>query len=129
MRQLLPTAVFAASDEMAFGAMLAIRQAGLRVPEDISVVGIDGHAYGETLGLTTFAQDPTAQGRGPRASCWGSWPGSPLCRGSSRHRSCSWSGRRPGLLPPDARSRPSCPPSCPPPQIEGDFSREGTGSA
>jgi LacI family repressor for deo operon, udp, cdd, tsx, nupC, and nupG len=57
-----PTAVFAASDEMAFGAMIAIQHAGLRVPDDISVVGIDGHAYGETLGLTTFAQDPTAQG-------------------------------------------------------------------
>lgn len=58
----VPTAVFAASDEMAFGAMAAIQQAGLRVPDDISVVGIDGHAYGEVLGLTTFAQDPTAQG-------------------------------------------------------------------
>lgn len=58
----VPTAVFAASDEMAFGAMIAIQQAGLRVPDDISVVGIDGHAYGEVFGLTTFAQDPTAQG-------------------------------------------------------------------
>jgi len=58
----VPTAVFAASDEMAFGAMVAIQKAGLRVPEDISVVGIDGHAYGKTFGLTTFAQDPVAQG-------------------------------------------------------------------
>lgn len=58
-----PTAVFAASDEMAFGAMVAAERAGLRVPRDISILGIDGHAYGETLGLTTFAQDPEAQGR------------------------------------------------------------------
>jgi DNA-binding LacI/PurR family transcriptional regulator len=58
----VPTAVFAASDEMAFGAMIAIQQAGLRVPDDISVVGIDGHVFGEVFGLTTFAQDPTAQG-------------------------------------------------------------------
>lgn len=36
-----PTAVFAASDSMAIGAIKAIRNANLRVPEDISVVGFD----------------------------------------------------------------------------------------
>lgn len=36
-----PTAVFAASDVVAFGALQAIRDAGLRVPEDLSVVGFD----------------------------------------------------------------------------------------
>ena len=34
-------AVFAASDAMALGAMAAIRRAGLRVPEDVAVVGYD----------------------------------------------------------------------------------------
>lgn len=34
-----PTAVFAANDPMAVGAILACREAGLRVPEDISIVG------------------------------------------------------------------------------------------
>ncbi len=37
----LPTAVFAANDRMAIGAIQAIYQAGLRVPEDISVIGLD----------------------------------------------------------------------------------------
>lgn len=44
MQQLLPqrpTAVFAASDMMALGALRAIREAGLRVPEDMAVVGFD----------------------------------------------------------------------------------------
>jgi len=46
MRQLLergepPTGVVAISDKTAFGAMEAIREAGLRIPQDISVVGID----------------------------------------------------------------------------------------
>lgn len=46
MQQLLalpqpPTAVFAVSDKSAFGAMEAIKEAGLRIPEDISIVGID----------------------------------------------------------------------------------------
>lgn len=36
-----PTAVFAVSDKSAFGAMEAIKEAGLRIPEDISIVGID----------------------------------------------------------------------------------------
>lgn len=40
-RSVLPTAVFSASDHGALGAMLAIREAGLRVPYDVSVVGLD----------------------------------------------------------------------------------------
>ncbi|MCW2849601.1 MAG: transcriptional regulator, LacI family [Marmoricola sp.] len=51
-----PTAIFAASDEMAIGAVHALRKAGLRVPEDISVVGIDDHELSEFFDLTTVAQ-------------------------------------------------------------------------
>jgi DNA-binding LacI/PurR family transcriptional regulator len=36
-----PTAVFAASDALAFGALAACREHGLRVPEDISIAGFD----------------------------------------------------------------------------------------
>lgn len=57
-----PTAVFASSDEMAVGAILAAWDHGLTVPRDLSVIGIDGHELGESFGLTTMAQDPFAQG-------------------------------------------------------------------
>ena len=57
-----PTAVFAGSDEMAFGVLLAAGELGLRVPEDLSVIGIDDHAWSEAYGLTTVRQDPQAQG-------------------------------------------------------------------
>ncbi len=57
-----PTAVFAESDEMAFGALRALRRAGLRVPRDISVVGFDDHDLAETLDLTTVAQPVPEQG-------------------------------------------------------------------
>jgi DNA-binding LacI/PurR family transcriptional regulator len=52
-----PTAVFAVSDRAAFGAMEAIKDAGLVCPDDISVVGIDDvrdSAY-STPPLTTFS--------------------------------------------------------------------------
>jgi len=52
----IPTAIFAASDEMAMGAMGAARRLGLRVPEDLSIVGVDDHDLAETVGLTTVAQ-------------------------------------------------------------------------
>ena len=53
------TAVFAMSDVMALGAVRAIKDAGLIVPRDISVVGFDGIELSEYLSpsLTTIKQD------------------------------------------------------------------------
>ena len=58
-----PTAIFAASDEMAIGAILAARDLGLSVPEDISVIGVDDHELSDFFGLSTIAQFPALQGR------------------------------------------------------------------
>ncbi|GAB3944255.1 LacI family DNA-binding transcriptional regulator [Micromonospora vulcania] len=58
-----PTAIVAACDEMAMGAMTALRDAGLRVPQDVSVIGIDDHDLAGVLGLSTIAQPAAEQGR------------------------------------------------------------------
>jgi LacI family repressor for deo operon, udp, cdd, tsx, nupC, and nupG len=58
-----PTALYAHSDEVALGAIRTIRRAGLRVPEDISVVGIDDHPLAGLTDLTTIAQPVGEQGR------------------------------------------------------------------
>ena len=59
----VPTCVIAASDEMAFGVLSAARRHGFRVPEDVSVIGIDDHIHAEIFDLTTVRQDVEAQGR------------------------------------------------------------------
>ena len=51
-----PTAVFCASDEMAFGLVHAATQRGLSVPGDLSVIGFDDHEMSAALGLTTMRQ-------------------------------------------------------------------------
>ena len=54
------TAVFCMSDIMAVGAMRALTDAGLRVPQDISVLGFDGIELGQYAvpRLATVSQPP-----------------------------------------------------------------------
>ncbi|MGA9288282.1 MAG: LacI family DNA-binding transcriptional regulator [Anaerobacillus sp.] len=61
----LPQAVYAASDMMAFGALRAVKEAGLRVPEDIRLIGcddIDACRYSDPK-LTTIRQNKELLGR------------------------------------------------------------------
>ncbi|WP_429487744.1 LacI family DNA-binding transcriptional regulator [Paraburkholderia sp. RAU6.4a] len=53
-----PTAIFTANDQSAFGVIAAIREAGLRVPDDISVIGFDDIPMSEQFhpALTTIRQ-------------------------------------------------------------------------
>ncbi|HEU4807447.1 MAG TPA: substrate-binding domain-containing protein, partial [Homoserinimonas sp.] len=43
--------------------ILAARDMGLSVPDDVSVIGIDDHELSEFFGLTTVAQFPAFQGK------------------------------------------------------------------
>jgi LacI family transcriptional regulator, repressor for deo operon, udp, cdd, tsx, nupC, and nupG len=58
-----PTAVFACSDEMAMGAVKAVRDHGLRVPQDVSIVGFDDHDLAHVMELTTIRQPVLESGR------------------------------------------------------------------
>lgn len=60
-----PTAVFAANDESAIGFIKAVRDAGLSVPEDVSVAGFDDIGYAALFdpGLTTMHQPRAELGR------------------------------------------------------------------
>ena len=59
-----PTAIFAAADMMAIGAIRAAAEAGLRVPEDLSIVGFDDIQLASHLNppLTTMRQDKLGLG-------------------------------------------------------------------
>lgn len=63
--QELPTVVFAASDDMAVGALNVALDYGLRIPEDISIVGFDGSRIAEVVrpALTTIQQPMEELGR------------------------------------------------------------------
>lgn len=59
------TAIFAANDQMAFGAALALHRRGRRVPDDVSLVGFDdvGGALYSLPPLTTVHQPISEIGR------------------------------------------------------------------
>jgi LacI family transcriptional regulator len=58
-----PTAIFAASDTQAIGVLEAAREMGLRVPENLSVVGYDNIEVADILHLTTIRQCLAESGR------------------------------------------------------------------
>jgi DNA-binding LacI/PurR family transcriptional regulator len=68
MEQLLnlpvpPTAVFAASDELAIGAIQAAYRRNLALPDDLAVIGYDDIELAPFFGLSTMRQPMTEMGR------------------------------------------------------------------
>lgn len=55
-----PTAIFAESDEMACGALRALRRLELRVPQDVAIIGFDDHPTADLMDLSTIGQ-PVAE--------------------------------------------------------------------
>ena len=63
--RVVATAFFVANDFAAMGAIAAVEDAGLRIPEDISVIGYDGISLGalRNINLTSIAQPLSDLGR------------------------------------------------------------------
>ena len=58
-----PTAIFAASDTQALGVIAAAHEVGLRVPDDLSVIGYDDVEAADYVALTTVSQRLFESGR------------------------------------------------------------------
>lgn len=58
-----PTCILFPDDYSYVGGMNALRQMGIRVPEDVSVMGYDGIHLARVIGLTTYWQDNREIGR------------------------------------------------------------------
>ena len=65
IKKSIPTAVFCTNDMMAIGAMKAIKQAGLRIPEDIALIGYDDIEISSLIepALSSVWTDKTAIGK------------------------------------------------------------------
>src|SRR3954452_21570720 len=89
-----PTAIFAASDEMAIGAVGAAAELGLRLPQDVSIVGFDDVQLAQHLNppLTTLRQDKLGLGAAAAEALIARIAGA---------------GDRPPLRPPPAAAHPS----------------------
>lgn len=58
-----PTAVFCASDTQAMGALKAAHELGIRVPQDVAIIGFDDLDFADYIGLTTIRQHLEESGR------------------------------------------------------------------
>lgn len=59
----MPTALFAATDLQAIGALKAARKLGIRVPDDLAIIGFDDLDIAEFIGLSTIRQPLDESGR------------------------------------------------------------------
>ncbi|HNV31042.1 MAG TPA: substrate-binding domain-containing protein, partial [Cyclobacteriaceae bacterium] len=57
-QNIIPDAIFANNDPMAMGSMMAIKEKGLKIPEDVAIVGFSNWFFGELMepSLTTVDQ-------------------------------------------------------------------------
>ena len=66
---------------MAFGAVIAARDLGLAIPDDVSLIGVDDHEVAEVMGLTTVRQRVVEHGALAARALLRRLTGEPLARG------------------------------------------------
>jgi LacI family transcriptional regulator len=67
-RKPIPDGVFAYNDPLAIGAMDSILEAGLRIPEDIAVIGCGNLHYDQSLRVSLSSVDQNSQAIGERTA-------------------------------------------------------------
>lgn len=55
-REVMPDAIFCSNDAQAIGAIYALKELGIRVPEDVAIMGYDNIKISRYIGLTTVDQ-------------------------------------------------------------------------
>lgn len=73
-----PTAVFAMSDEMAFGALMELNERRLVAGRDISLLGVDDHEFARVVSLSTIRQHVADQGAAAARALIASMTGAPV---------------------------------------------------
>ena len=59
----LPTAIFVASDVQALGVMRVAKEKGIRIPDDLAIIGFDDIEFSKFVGLSTMRQPFGDMGR------------------------------------------------------------------
>ena len=57
-----PTAIFTANDQVAAGLLTEARKHGIRVPEDLAILGFDNHEISKALEISTIEHPGLAMG-------------------------------------------------------------------
>jgi LacI family transcriptional regulator len=59
----LPEAIFCASDLLAFGVHQALKEEGVKIPEDVALIGLDNNRYGHLIDLSSVEPNNKLMGR------------------------------------------------------------------
>ncbi|MFT9283558.1 LacI family DNA-binding transcriptional regulator [Bifidobacterium sp.] len=81
-----PSAICVETDDFAVALIYSLRRFGIRVPQDISVIGFDDYAYAPLAGLTTLHQNPVEMSRMAGRLTLGLMKGEPLPQAHVRMR-------------------------------------------
>lgn len=79
-----PRALFIASDYVALGLLGEMRRRGVKIPEEVAILGFDGHPIGQAFGLSTMRSPNEEIGRSLFDTAYEEMSG-----GRTQHKSCT----------------------------------------